>query len=327
MNAKDLKIYLGEDFARVESVMKTSLKTDIDLLNVTNDSILKNGGKMLRPMLSLLISRACSGCNITDDSIKYAAAAELLHNATLLHDDVADNSPTRRGKPTVFSMLGASASVLVGDFWLVQAMENILSGSDTTGRVIRVFSKTLSDLAEGEMLQLQRATNADTTEEDYLRIIYNKTASLFVATALSAAISVGASPEVEESVVKYAKCLGLAFQIKDDMFDYSDTAEIGKPVGIDLKEQKITIPLLGALAKADSEKNDEIRRMVKDITSYPDNEYVIREFVQEQDGLGYAACQLDKYIVDAIAALNVLPASKDKEYLIALAKYVGERNI
>jgi len=327
MNAKELKTYLGEDFAKVESVMRTSLKSDIDLLNITNDSILKNGGKMLRPMLSLLISRACSGANINEDSIKYAAAAELLHNATLLHDDVADNSPTRRGKPTVFAMLGSSASVLVGDFWLVQAMENILSGKDSTGRVIRIFSKTLSDLAEGEMLQLQKANSADTTEEDYIRIIYSKTASLFVATALSAAISVNASKEVEQAVEKYAKCLGLAFQIKDDMFDYSDKAEIGKPVGIDLQEQKITIPLLGALSKADSQKEMEIRAMVKDITSNPDNELVIREFVKEQDGLGYAANQLHRYIVEAIEALDILPESKDKQYLIALAKYVGERSL
>jgi Geranylgeranyl pyrophosphate synthase len=232
MNLRDIKSFLGKDWERVEGLIHSSLETDIDLLTQTNDMILSNSGKQLRPILSLLVARACSGGRTTSDTIRFAVAAELLHNATLLHDDVADCSDERRGKPTVMSILGGPASVLIGDFWLVRAMENILASEARGNEVIRLFSKTLSDLAQGEMLQLQKADSGDTDFDDYYRIIYSKTASLFEAAALSAAVSVDAPEEYMEAVREYSVALGVAFQIKDDMFDYasSETA-IGKPVG------------------------------------------------------------------------------------------------
>ena len=157
---------MKNDLSRVDSVIGASLASDIDLLDKTNKSILSHSGKKLRPVLSLLSARACSGGFLTDDTVRYAAAAELLHNATLLHDDVADDSRQRRGMPTVMSLLGGRASVLLGDFWLVKAMENILKGDNSSSQVIRIFAKTLSDLAEGELLQLQKAETGDTTELD-----------------------------------------------------------------------------------------------------------------------------------------------------------------
>lgn len=325
MDIKQLREYLGEDLVKVQNLIRDSLKSDIDLLNFTNDSILSHSGKQLRPILTILMGRVCSGGHVTVDTLSYAAATELLHNATLLHDDVADESTVRRGRPTVMSILGGPASVLIGDFWLVKAMDNVLSSKLHSSEVIRIFARTLSDLAEGEMLQLQKAGRGDTNENDYIRIIYNKTASLFVTAAESAAISVGANAEQMSAAKAYATALGIAFQIKDDIFDYSDSEEIGKPVGIDLMEQKITLPLLGALSKVDSGKQAEIRKMVCDITEHPENASAVREFVKENGGVEYAEKKLEEYIDKAIIALRVFPDSKDKEYLKAMARYVGIR--
>ena len=265
-----IKLLLGQDWTGTQELIHSSLKSDIDLLDQTNEAILSTGGKRLRPMLSLLVARACRQGALPEDSICFAAASELLHNATLLHDDVADNSSFRRGVPTVKSLLGGPASVLIGDFWLVRAMELILSSKTYGATVIRVFAKTLSDLAEGEMLQLQKATGCDTTEDDYFRIIYSKTASLFEAAGVSAAISVGASEELTESVRDYCVSLGIAFQIRDDMLDYSADGSLGKPVGADLDEQKITLPLLGVLRSVDQEEADRIRSMVLSVPEKPE---------------------------------------------------------
>jgi octaprenyl-diphosphate synthase len=161
-------------------------------------------------VLALLFARVCSGGQTTEATVRYAAAAELLHNVTLLHDDVADESEQRRGAPTIMSLMGPSVSVLIGDYWLVKAMELILGEGQSDGRVIKIFSKTLSDLAEGEMLQLQKAQSGDTDEKDYLRIIYSKTASLFEAACLSAAVSVSAPEEYEVAAREYAVALGKA---------------------------------------------------------------------------------------------------------------------
>ena len=247
MDYKGIKEYLKQDLEGVNALMGKSLSSDIALLDKTNKSVLAHSGKQIRPVLCLLAARACSGGFVTEDTLLYASAVELLHNATLLHDDVADDSPMRRGVPTVMSLLGGRASVLLGDYWLVKGMENILASANSSAKVIRIFAATLSDLAEGELLQLQKADTGDTLEQDYYKIIYNKTSSLFVAAATSGAMSVGASEEKMKAVRTYAKCLGQAFQIKDDIFDYLDNQQTGKPAGLDLKERKITLPLLGAL--------------------------------------------------------------------------------
>ena len=180
MDLNEIKSFLGDDWKKVLEKIDEQLGSDIEVLDSTNRQILSHSGKQLRPMLSLLVARACSAGRITEASVCYAAASELLHNATLLHDDVADSSDERRGVPTIRSVMGASVSVLVGDYWLVKAMECILScHTSLDGRVIRLFSRTLSDLAEGEMLQLQKAWSCYKNEEDYMRIIFNKTATLF----------------------------------------------------------------------------------------------------------------------------------------------------
>lgn len=324
MDRKEIFAYLGEDWRRVNDLIVKSLENDIELLTDTNGTILSHSGKQIRPVLALLMARACSGGVLADDSIRYAAAAELLHNATLLHDDVADSSMVRRGSPTVNSVLGGTASVLVGDFWLVRAMEILLDSQQRDDSVIRLFSKTLSNLAEGEMLQLQKAMRGDTTEEDYLRIIYCKTATLFEATCVSAAISVKADEQMIEAARKFAVNLGLAFQIKDDILDYSGD-DIGKPVGVDIKEQKITLPLLGALSKVSAARGDEVRKMICEIHDHPENSDAIFDFVKAEDGISYAKGRLYEYEQRALEALDVLPDSMDKEYLKQLAGYTADR--
>lgn len=324
MNLAEIKSYLGDDWTAVEALIRSSLKSDIQLLDATNETILSNGGKQLRPLISLLCARACG--KATADSYRFAAASELLHNATLLHDDVADNSSERRGHPSVMAVLGGPASVLIGDFWLVRAMDNILKADNDSTKVIRLFSKTLSDLAEGEMLQLQKAGNGDTDEDDYLKIIYSKTASLFETSAVSAAISVGAPDAYVEAVRRYAVALGLAFQIRDDMFDYSVSSEqIGKPVGIDLDEQKITLPLLGALSSVSSEEEARIRGMVCAIEDHPEFKEEIQSFVMDNGGLDYAGRRLSEYVDEAISALSALPESEEKRYLAEVAKFTASR--
>lgn len=326
MTLDEIKDFLGQDWKDTDALIRSSLESDISLLNATNKAILDHSGKQLRPIVSLLVARACGGGRVNADSVRYAAAAELLHNATLLHDDVADSSCERRGAPTVMAILGGPASVLLGDFWLVKALENILASSANCNEVIRIFAGTLSSLAEGEMLQLQKASSGDTVEEDYYRIIYSKTASLFESSAVSAAISVNATPEQVEAVRDYAVSLGIAFQIKDDIFDYSDGKKIGKPVGIDLEEQKITLPLLGALAAASPERAKQIRGMVLDILEHPEYKEEIVGFVKEGKGIEYAVSRLEDYVSKAVDALAVLPDSKEKDYLVKIAGFTAYRD-
>lgn len=327
MDIKAVQEYLGKDWIAVKERINSALHSDIALLNSTNESILSHSGKQMRPMLALLIARACSAGQVSDSTISFAAASELLHNATLLHDDVADGSLKRRGAPTIMSLMGPSVSVLVGDYWLVKAMDLIIAADDRAGEtcVISIFSKTLKDLAEGEMLQLQKAQRGDANEEDYLRIIYSKTASLFEAACVAAAISVGSSKAYIQAARDYAVSLGIAFQIQDDILDYSGTEAVGKPLGADILEQKITMPLLGALKQVDSDVASGIIKKVEEITEHPEYREEILDFVKEHGGIDYATSALSGYVEQAIRALDVLPDSKAKEYLVELAYYTGKR--
>lgn len=316
MSVSEILKILGPEWDKMRALMSDALHTDVDLLKETNDNILNNSGKLLRPIILLLTAKACG--EITEDTVRFAAAVELLHNATLIHDDVADESTERRGRPTVVSLLGPSAAVLVGDFWLARAVELVI-GSNGHGRVVKFLSKTLTDLSEGEMLQLEKASRADTDEQAYYRIIYCKTASLFEAATAAAADSVCASDELFEAACNFGKYMGMAFQIKDDILDYAGTEELGKPVGIDLKEQKITLPLLGALKN--SSREEEIRGMIRDIHRNPENCDKVRDFVWEERGIDYASARLDEFIEKAISALDLFPDSLAKDYLIEIAQF------
>lgn len=322
MNRQEIIDFLGNDWFRVTGYMDDALGSDVALLRSINERVRSHSGKMLRPMVAMLMAKACGEPN--EDTFRYAAAVELLHNATLMHDDVADGSSERRGLPTVAAMLGPSAAVLVGDFWLSKAVDLVLDSSSYQSAA-GLFAKSLTHLAEGEMIQLEKAVSGDTIEEDYLRIIECKTASLFLTSVQAAVQSLGAPDEYKDAAREYGLSLGMAFQIKDDILDYVGTDELGKPTGVDLKEKKITLPLLGALRNSGREA--EIRCKIKEIDSHPGNCGEIRRFVIENGGLTYASSRLEDYIGRAKRALDPIPDSRAKDFLVQIAEYNALRNI
>ena len=325
MDITPIRQYLREKLEQVEALMEAALASDVPLLNATNRQLQEHPGKMVRAMLALLSAGACGTPN--EDSIRCAAAAELLHNATLLHDDVVDGAAERRGMPTVARLLGGGPAVLVGDYWLVRCVKTLLSISRETLRMVEIFSETLGHLAEGELLQMEKAGKGDTTQADYERIIFSKTASLFRSAAVSAALSVQAPDAWVEAMGGYARNLGIAFQIKDDIFDYrSEADELGKPVGTDLREQKITQPLLSALKRAPAEEAAAIRAEVTRLAEDPAAEERVRNFVLEHQGIELAGLVMDGYIGKSLQCLSVLPDSPEKGHLRQLAFYIGKRN-
>ena len=324
MEISRVQTFLSEDWKAVQDLFKGALHSDASLMNETNTYLVSNEGKMLRPLLSLLVSRACG--NVTDESIRVAAASELLHNATLLHDDVLDQSASRRGVPTVMSLLGSKASVLAGDFWLVKAVETILDCRRHSKELLRMFSGTVSDLVEGEMLQMEKAGKADTSLMDYHDIIFLKTASLFKTICSAAALTAGASSRIENALMNFGIQLGMAFQIKDDILDYDGDA-LGKPVGTDLREGKITLPLLKALEEQEPRKQASIRRMVYEIPQKDGNVAKVADFVKENDGTALAAVTLQEYVQRAKECLGPLPESQAKDWLMKMADYCEYRTI
>ena len=335
MDLNSIRTLLGASWTGTEALLKEAVNSDVPLLRETNHSLLQHGGKMMRPMLSLLVAKACGG-NGGEESQRVAAAVELLHNATLLHDDVADEGTSRRGIPTVSATLGNAASVLVGDFWLSRAVSMVLSVGERRDTYIDVFAKTLSDLAEGEILQLQKAGTGDTSQDDYMKIIYCKTASLFEAACAAGAMSAGtglpedsaaSSLEPIGAAKEYGTALGLAFQVRDDILDYVGSDHLGKPAGSDLREQKITLPLLGALLRVERDQERMVRQMVCDIHSHPDYCSRILEFVERYDGIAYASERLSELVEKACRALDPLPDSPAKTVLLDLARYTAARDV
>ena len=270
----------------------------------------------------MLIAKALRGhCN--EHVIRCAAAAELLHSATLLHDDVADNAPVRHGVPTMMALYSPTVAVLLGDFWLSRAMALVIDHPDR--RVLHAFSKCLGDLAEGEMIQMEKAQKADTTEDDYRRIIYRKTTSLFEAAIVSAAYSVDATEEEQACCRDYAFHIGQSFQMMDDILDYSPELSIGKPTGQDIMEQKITLPLLCLFRIAPASVVRDIRKRMK----HPDDALVQDVFalVRQYDALSLAREVLQEEIRSAVAAIASFPPSEAKTYLEKLAELMAVRTV
>lgn len=316
-----IKTYLAEDWTAFQQTFVSSLKGAMPLLNTINGYLFERSGKQLRPMLALLTAKACNAGFCNDKAIRCAAASEMLHTATLLHDDVADNADIRRGAPSVKALFSPSASVLVGDFWLSRAIDTIVKHCEM--RVILSFSKCLEDLAEGEMLQLEKAETLDTTEEDYISIIYRKTASLFETAVTSAAMSVGASDEMVSAFQNYAYHLGLSFQMMDDIFDYTPKVGSEKPVGIDILERKITLPLLGAFKNAPKEETEQLRVKIatigENMTHNKDVAIDVLHFVTRYQGIEYAHNRVKEEVEKCINALQDIEPSQSKNYLVSIA--------
>lgn len=312
---KEIQKYLGQSWSAYRSAFKDSLKADVLLLDKINGYLLEHTGKQLRPALTLLASMAiCGEC--PDRVAKCAAAVELLHTATLLHDDVVDGSRLRRGNPTVNSMYGATSAVLIGDFWLSRAVSLILDNPD--GRILKEFARSLNALSEGEVLQLEKSMSPKIDEDAYFEIISRKTSSLFETAVSSAAYSVSASEEIVSAMYGYALHLGRAFQIRDDILDYSPDLKTGKPSGQDIRERKITLPLIGALKNAPSKVSSAFLKKVKALPE--DISAVALELVRSYDGLGYAWNRLADEIGEAVSCLSQLPQSKARSYMEGIAK-------
>ena len=317
---KEIQKYLGQDWQNFLQIFADCVSTDIPLLEKANKFLLGHGGKKLRPLFTLLTAKAlCGSCD--EQVIRCAAAAELLHTGTLLHDDVVDESSIRRGAPTARALYSPTTAVLLGDFWLSRAIHLVVDHPDK--RVLHIFAKCLGDLAEGEMIQLEKSQKGDTDEEAYRRIIYCKTTSLFEAAMLSAAYSVGAGTEETECMRRYAFHIGQSFQMADDILDYSPELSIGKPTGQDIPEGKVTLPLLALFARVPKSVSQQIRRRLKE----PDAELVLDIFdmVSRYDALDYAREQLGREVALAVEALDPLPESEAKSYLIALAQRMALR--
>ena len=317
---KEVQQYLGQAWTDFQRCFAASLQTDIPLLQQANQFLLEHGGKKLRPTFSLLIARALRGhCN--ELVVRCAAASELLHTATLLHDDVADDAPVRRGVPTMQALYSPTTAVLLGDFWLAKAMDLIIDHPDK--RVLHIFSKCLGDLSKGEMIQLEKAQKVDTTEADYSRIIYCKTTSLFEAAVVSAACSVEADEMELDCCRRYARHIGQSFQMMDDILDYSPELSIGKPTGQDLLEKKVTLPLFGLFACAPADVSDGIRQRMQ----HPDVALVQDVFalVERYDAMAYAHERLNAEVRMAVEALAPIPESEAKTYLEKLARQMAVR--
>ncbi len=325
MDIGQIRQRLGSDWTDVQDCIRGALGSGIQLLDSTNESIISHGGKQLRPLLSVLAARACSPEHrTTRRTVLYAAASEILHNATLLHDDVADESDSRRGVPTVRSLMGPTVSVLLGDYWLAKAVELLLDEDAPDTRVLRLFSATIRNLSEGEMIQLEKSERLDTEESDCLRIIYCKTASLFEASIVAGALSVEATAEQVEAAGQYARALGYAFQIRDDILDYTGTASLGKPLYVDLDERKITLPLIGAFLNA-PQHEQSIRRHLSEIHGNPQIKSAVVEFVKSSGGIEYATRRLNEYVDEAVGSLAAFPESYERRALEELAHFTALR--
>ncbi|MEF3076557.1 octaprenyl diphosphate synthase [Methylobacter sp. Wu1] len=305
----------------VDQLIINELSSDVILINQVGHYIIGNGGKRLRPMLLLLAAKALGDVN--SNHLVLAAVIEFIHTATLLHDDVVDDSDRRRGKQSANAVWGNAASVLVGDYLYSSAFEMMVRTGNM--RVMEILSKTTTAIAEGEVLQLLNCNNPETTEEKYLEVISRKTAILFsAATRLSAVIS-NASEEVEEGLARYGQHLGIAFQLIDDALDYkANQEELGKNLGDDLAEGKPTLPLIYAIQHGnDSEANiviDAVKNGNRDAFSE------VYAVVKSTKAIDYTEQRADEEAQKAIDALSILPDSEYKNALILLAKFSVQRN-
>jgi octaprenyl-diphosphate synthase len=320
MQLKDLRALVASDLAAVDAEIRRQLASDVALVNQVGDYIVGGGGKRLRPLLVVLAARAAGA---TDSAhVPAAALIEFIHTATLLHDDVVDDSARRRGRETANEAFGNPASVLVGDFLYSRAFQMMATlGSPA---VIRVMADATNTIAAGEVMQLMNSGDPDTTEIRYLDVIYRKTARLFEAGAQIAAIVAQAPPPVEAALGRYGKHLGIAFQLIDDALDYQgDSGELGKNVGDDLAEGKPTLPLIHALVHADADSAAMIRDAIEQ--GGTELQEPILAAVERSGGLEYTATLAGREAEKAEEALAALPASPYRDALAGLARFAVSR--
>lgn len=311
---------VAAEFARFNTEFETSLRSETRLLQKAIDQILSATGKHIRPLLVLLSAKACG--EVTESSINAAVFLELLHTATLIHDDVIDETKQRRGVPSLNALFDNRVSVLVGDYILSTALIRSIQTGNL--RIIGIVSDLGRDLSEGEIKQMETADESILDEQCYMQVIYKKTATLLAACASIGAISAGADDERVALMRDFGVQLGYAFQIKDDIFDYFKGQQIGKPTGNDIREGKVTLPLLFALRQGGREA-DELRRIIlaKDFT----DEHIERliAFAKAQGGIEYAEKKMEEFQQKAVGLLVQLPDTPAKQSLKILSEYIISR--
>mgnify|MGYP000710391107 FL=1 len=303
-----------------EDKFKDSVKSKVPLLDTIMNYIVKRKGKQMRPLLVLHCAKLFGEVN--ESTYRGAALVELLHTATLVHDDVVDEASMRRGFFSINALWKNKVAVLVGDYLLSKGL--LLSLKNKDFKALEILSSAVEKMSEGELLQMEKARKLDITEEVYFDIITKKTSSLLASCCGIGANSTGVSEEVLEDVIAMGEAVGIAFQIKDDLFDYGDN-KIGKPTGIDIIEKKMTLPLIYALNVADKGERRKIIKVIKNSKKSKADIQEVIQFVKTKGGIEYAQTRMLEYKKKAEDLLNSIPTESSTEYLKALIDYVIER--
>ena len=322
MSIDHIKKLIGPDMEAMDEVIRVKLHSDVVLVRQVGEYIINSGGKRLRPALVILSSGAFGYTGVYHHNL--AAIIEFIHTATLLHDDVVDASELRRSKATANALFGNAASVLVGDFLYSRAFQMMVEVDNM--RIMQVLADATNTIAEGEVLQLLNCRNPDVNEENYLQVIRYKTAKLFEAATRLGAILCNSTLEEEESIANYGMHLGTAFQLTDDMLDYSgDYHDTGKNLGDDLAEGKPTLPLIYAMKTGSKKQAETVSKAIQNGGGEGVLEAVL-QVIHETDALDYARKKAEAESCMATEAISLLPDSNYKECLLQLATFAVARN-
>jgi octaprenyl-diphosphate synthase len=321
LRLEDIKAPIAREMEDFEQKFRSSMKTRVLLLDKIMGYIVKRKGKQMRPMFVFLSAGTCG--TINDSTYRGASLIELLHTATLVHDDVVDEADYRRGFFSVNALWKNKIAVLVGDFLLSRGL--ILSVENKDFNLLSIVTEAVKEMSEGELLQIEKSRKLDITEEIYYEIIRQKTASLIASCCAVGASSSGASEAVVNLMRQFGEKIGMAFQIKDDLFDYGEM-EIGKPLGIDIKEKKMTLPLIYALSKSDWFEKRRIISIVKNESDKPKKVKEVIAYVKKSGGIEYALSAMNKFHQDALLLLKELPESDYKKSLEQLVQFTIDRS-
>lgn len=318
----EIKAPISSVMDEFENKFRASMKSQVPLLDRITHYIVKRKGKQMRPMFVFLSAGLCGGINETTH--RAATLIELLHTATLVHDDVVDDSNERRGFFSINALWKNKIAVLVGDYLLSKGL--LLSVKHKDYNFLDIVSEAVRVMSEGELLQIEKARKLDISEDIYYEIIRQKTASLIASCCASGAASAGSSQDVVNKMHEFGELIGMAFQIKDDLFDYGPDGVIGKPTGIDIKESKMTLPLIYSLMKADRSTKRRIVNIIKNHNTEDKKVKEVISFVKNSGGMEYATQKMQEYQARAFVVLDTFPDSVFKNSLRDLVKYTTERN-
>ncbi len=322
MNLQEVVSPVSEELNTFRRKYKTALDTDNSLVDKVVRYILKQQGKQIRPLLVMLGAKVCGG--VEEKSYRAAIMVELLHSATLIHDDVVDGAEMRRGLPSINALWKNKISVLIGDYMLSKGLLFSLDNKDYL--FLHMVSDAVRRMSEGEILQIQKTRSLDITEEDYLRVISDKTASLLATASAMGAASVTDDDETINALKSYGEFLGLAFQIRDDLLDYTgDSKKTGKELGIDIKDKKITLPLIYALRESDRAEQKRIKGILKSSKKRAMRSREVIDFVKEKGALDYAAEVAEGFAVKSLAAIEHMENNDAKRSLMLLVDFVMKR--